>query len=50
MHLRTYRRLCDSLFAHELERDAILNVQLSRLLARSDRILVRAGSRLGSDD
>jgi hypothetical protein len=38
MHLRTYARLCTALFEHERKRDAILDAQLCRLLARANRL------------
>jgi len=39
MHWRTYERLCDALFQHEVARQAILLGQMERLLARSERVL-----------
>jgi len=44
MHARTYARLCDALFDHEREREAILTVQLRRLVARADRLRARQES------
>jgi len=45
MHARTYARLCDALLDHQREREAILTVQLRRLVARADRLRAREESR-----
>lgn len=41
MHERTYERLCGALLRHEREREAILGVQMERVLARSDKLFAR---------
>ena len=43
MRGRTYERLCDELVRHARVREAILAVRMERLLARSDKLLGRAG-------